>query len=334
MPLVNAKCTNCGANLQVDNTKDAAICQYCGSAYIVEKAVNNYNTVNNIHASVVNIYGGNSADFVIRGGILEKYNGASTHVVIPNSVCYIGEGVFQNCHELKSVTIPDSVTTIGPSAFENCYALKSVTILNSVTTIGNSAFENCYALKSVTIPNSVTTIGHYAFRGCRSLESITVPFGVIHIQSAAFMGCQNIKIVNLPDSITTMDIYAFADCTSLERITLPKGLSVLERSVFKNCTSLSSIVIPKGTRFQMNSLWGEYGEYGTFRNCSRLTNVIAEDANAEIPNEHFVGTPWLEQRREKEKMDWRNNGKCDLCGGSFRGLIVKKCSKCGKNKQY
>ena len=27
MPLVNAKCTNCGANLQVDNTKDAAICR-------------------------------------------------------------------------------------------------------------------------------------------------------------------------------------------------------------------------------------------------------------------------------------------------------------------
>ena len=42
MPLVNAKCTNCGANLQVDNTKDAAICQHCGSAYIVEKAINNY----------------------------------------------------------------------------------------------------------------------------------------------------------------------------------------------------------------------------------------------------------------------------------------------------
>lgn len=42
MPLVSAKCTNCGAKLEVDDTKDAAICAYCGSPYIVEKAINNY----------------------------------------------------------------------------------------------------------------------------------------------------------------------------------------------------------------------------------------------------------------------------------------------------
>lgn len=47
MPLVNAMCTNCNGNLQVDSSKDAAICPYCGSAYIVEKAVNNYNITNN-----------------------------------------------------------------------------------------------------------------------------------------------------------------------------------------------------------------------------------------------------------------------------------------------
>lgn len=75
MPLVQANCTNCGANLEVDNTKDAAICPYCGTPFIVEKAINNYNTTNNIRADVVNVYGGNSADFVIRAGVLEKYNG-------------------------------------------------------------------------------------------------------------------------------------------------------------------------------------------------------------------------------------------------------------------
>ncbi len=62
MPLVNAKCTNCGANLKVDNTKDATICEHCGSAFIVEKAINNYNITNNntIHADIVNIFATNS----------------------------------------------------------------------------------------------------------------------------------------------------------------------------------------------------------------------------------------------------------------------------------
>ena len=59
MPFVNAKCTNCGAGLEVDSTKEAAICNYCGAAYIVEKAINNYQVENHntIHAQVVNIYG-------------------------------------------------------------------------------------------------------------------------------------------------------------------------------------------------------------------------------------------------------------------------------------
>lgn len=101
MPLVNAKCTNCGANLEVDNTKDAANCPYCGAAYIVEKAINNYNitnnTTNNISADVVNVYGGNSGDFVIRGGVLEKYTGAATEVVIPDNETIIGREAFFRC---------------------------------------------------------------------------------------------------------------------------------------------------------------------------------------------------------------------------------------------
>lgn len=64
MPLVNAKCTNCGAPLIVDNTKEAAICQYCGSAFIVEQAINNYNyyVTNNINADKVIITGKGDAE--------------------------------------------------------------------------------------------------------------------------------------------------------------------------------------------------------------------------------------------------------------------------------
>lgn len=90
MPWVAAKCTNCGANLEVDSAKDAAICPYCNTAFIIEKAINCYNVVNNITAGAVNIYGNNLDDFVIRAGILIKYNGASQDVIIPNSVVEIG----------------------------------------------------------------------------------------------------------------------------------------------------------------------------------------------------------------------------------------------------
>lgn len=48
MPLVKAQCPNCMGNLDVDNTKDAAICPFCGTPFIVEKAIQNIsNYINN-----------------------------------------------------------------------------------------------------------------------------------------------------------------------------------------------------------------------------------------------------------------------------------------------
>lgn len=42
MGLVAAKCTQCGANIEIDDSKEAGICKYCGTAFITEKAINNY----------------------------------------------------------------------------------------------------------------------------------------------------------------------------------------------------------------------------------------------------------------------------------------------------
>lgn len=69
MGLVAAKCTQCGANIQIDDTKEAGICPSCGTAFITEKAIINYNTsvVNNINAETVNIVAGNFQNFYTMG---------------------------------------------------------------------------------------------------------------------------------------------------------------------------------------------------------------------------------------------------------------------------
>ena len=54
MQLVKAKCSECGAVLEIDKDKEAAICSHCGSAFIVEKAINNYNTTVNIASATFN----------------------------------------------------------------------------------------------------------------------------------------------------------------------------------------------------------------------------------------------------------------------------------------
>ena len=83
------------------------------------------------------------SDFIIKNGVLEKYTGNETKVVIPDSVTVIGGGAFWGCESLKEITIPDSVTEIGGHAFYYCLSLKEITIPDSVIDIGECAFKGC-----------------------------------------------------------------------------------------------------------------------------------------------------------------------------------------------
>ena len=58
-----AKCPNCGANIIVDETKDAGICEYCNSAFVTEKAVSNVYNSNNVtnNNQVINNYYNNAS---------------------------------------------------------------------------------------------------------------------------------------------------------------------------------------------------------------------------------------------------------------------------------
>lgn len=65
-----AICTQCGAQIEVDETKEAGICKSCGTAFITEKAINNYitqnttvhNTVHNVTENVTKIILGDEKD--------------------------------------------------------------------------------------------------------------------------------------------------------------------------------------------------------------------------------------------------------------------------------
>ena len=64
MALKPAICTQCGANIEVDDSKEAGICKYCGTAFITEKVIANYNytTVHNITNNVTKIINGKAGD--------------------------------------------------------------------------------------------------------------------------------------------------------------------------------------------------------------------------------------------------------------------------------
>lgn len=93
-------------------------------------------------------------------------NTAITSVAIPDTVSYMGYGIFYGTN-LISVRLPDSLRRLSHSTFGNCVELTAVD-LNQITEIdgqsGNEAnqdavFFNCDKLKVLRLPATLTTLG-------------------------------------------------------------------------------------------------------------------------------------------------------------------------------
>ena len=225
------------------------------------------------------------------------YNDVSGAVVIPDSVVYsgntyivtsIGEGAFDNCGGLTSVTIPNSVTSIGYYAFYYCSGLTSVTIGDSVTSIGYHAFEGCSGLTSVTIPNSVTSISSGAFCGCSGLTSITIPNSVTSIGDYAFSYCSGLTSVSIGTSVTSIGEMAFMRCSGLTSIVVSSGNTVYDSR--NNCnaiieTATNTLLFGCQTTTIPNSVTGI--GYDAFSGCSSLTSITIPNSVTSIGNYAF-----------------------------------------------
>jgi len=92
------------------------------------------------------------------------------HIEFPSSLKRVDRDAFAGSG-LEEVTIPASIDW-GESIFQECHQLKSVTLPEGLTVIPFSMFEKCDALESVTIPSTMKDIGKMAFYGCTSLKSV------------------------------------------------------------------------------------------------------------------------------------------------------------------
>ncbi len=243
-----------------------------------------------------------------------------TEVTIPQSVTYIGEGIFAGCDNMiikvadgnttyhvdgnclietaskkviqgvKSSVIPSdgSVTEIGYAAFAYS-SITDITIPDSVTSIGDWAFCECRSLTSVTIGNSVTSIGEDAFGYCSSLTSITIPDSVTSIGEDAFEDCTSL-IYNEKDGVKYLGnsthpyVVAMDADESITSVELPSTVKVIYPSAFQICSSLTSITIPDSVT--------SIGEWA-FSGCNSLTDI------------YFTGTE--EEWNAIEKGRWWDN---------------------------
>lgn len=100
-------------------------------------------------------------DFIVTDGVLEHYYGCQSHVIVPDGVISIADGVFAGRTDFFSGIAED-------------HYMESIELPQSLEKIGEWTFYNCNKLEEIVIPANVKEIGKWAFCGCRNLKHVEV----------------------------------------------------------------------------------------------------------------------------------------------------------------
>lgn len=225
-----------------------------------------------------------TSPFEIVDGVLVKYTGTETDVVIPDGVTAIGDMAFSGNETLRSVILPDTVTSIGQSAFVYCHSLAEINLPQGLQSIGDGAFEQC-GLGAVVIPDTVTSIGERAFEAS-GITSADIPASVTSIGRSAFARCSKLRSVRFAASVEEIGFGLFNGCRSLETVEIVSPIQRIADRAFEYCafsrftvpdtvTSLGSSVFAGNDSL----LWLEVPESvtqidrGALDGCSQMTVI-------------------------------------------------------------
>lgn len=187
----------------------------------------------------------------------------------------IGDEAFYQCKNLKKVTIPETVEYIGAGIFSGCSNIWSLTYNAINAECASYIFtNNDNHLEKVVIGDKVRRLPGGLFGG-KEFTEVTLPACLERIDDYAFNGCKNLTTINLSDSLRYIGKGAFALCSSLKNIHWPLRLTAIGEWAFSQ-TALETISLPEGVT--------SVGS-GTFEGCHFAKTVyIPSTANVEDGN--------------------------------------------------
>lgn len=184
----------------------------------------------------------------------------------------IGDEAFYQCKNLKKVTIPETVEYIGAGIFSGCSNIWSLTYNAINAECASYMFvNNDNHLEKIVIGDKVRRLPGGLFGG-KEFTEVTLPACLERIDDFAFSGCKNLSTINLSDSIRYIGDYAFSGCSSLKNIHWPLRLTTIGSQAFIQ-TALETISLPEGVT--------SVGD-GAFSDCPFAKTVyIPSTANVE-----------------------------------------------------
>ena len=205
------------------------------------------------------------------------------HIVLPETIEWIGEYAFCDCTELQEIIIPDKVERIGANAFTNCASAIELKLGASVKTICAAAFSRCKSIKGkLYLPKSLISIYRYAFCQCTSIEEVDFPDTLKLIGTVSFNSCIRLRKVTFGASITYIARDAFSDCYRLEKVTIPSNVIEIDECAFSHCTRLKEVIVEEGVERIKNHAFGD---------CEELETVYLPKSISRVIDAPFGGCP-------------------------------------------
>ena len=270
-----------------------------------------------------------SVEFVVKNGVLVKYNGNATSVVIPESVTQIAKGAFDNTAVVSIDMSGANVETILEGTFKGLSTLENVIFSSATTYVGEGAFNGTAYLNNapagLLIVNDVALIAYVG-----NEESVVIPEGVRYINADVFQGKYNLANVTLQGEIeiapyafvgtdlTTLDGseyvvgvgYGAFQGTNYESIQVYKGFVVVNGNLVEYKGTDSAIVIPASveyipegvfsgntniTSLDFSKVPGPLSiEANAFRNAINLKEIVFSDNIEYVGTRAFYNTAWMD----------------------------------------
>lgn len=238
-------------------------------------------------------------------------------LILPEKYAHISSNAFIKLNpenkEIRQIIIADTVEEIEDNAFSGLVVTEAIYVPNSVKKIGYDAFtikngayiyceENSWAYNFFSHRDDVIVIKDVPFRrtvGKKTdeiLEELSRSKNVTRIKSDTF----------------PYDV----DKREINEIIVPEGIRVLEKSALYPLKIKNRIFIPSSVT--------RIGAYAF---------DLMEGAYVECDKDSYAYF-YCRKNGIINSVDLKRKGVCAYCGGRFIGLFKKKCSKCGREKNY
>lgn len=195
-------------------------------------------------------------------------------IMIPKGVVKIGEGAFEFCQKMTTVTfqtnadgLSSSLETVSGYAFYGDGKITSLDFNEGLITIGDLALVYNFKLTHIGLPNTLVNVGAHFLCDAKSLPTLTIPANVTNINGAFLHGCESLRTVYMlgyPENL---------DASTSGGDTFDGNLSFCQDPVH-NCT----FYVPESylESFQKNNVWrliDDDGKNGTITDKTGRTHT-------------------------------------------------------------